>query len=924
MQSDSPSSRIPALLSRLLPWAIGGGVLVCFLVLVLGSYTVKAHSDCHNWLIFARDFGREFTHSRWPWGFPLYLRGVLSLAGPYWVYLANLPVLLVLFAVASAASLLFRRDGALRVPALWAVLSTWIVVLSTDARSFVRYLNPYRDPLSYVLLLASVAVFVRSLAAAAPRRRGWGVVLSGVLLGLACSVREPSILMAGPMALYGILAWRAGRRRPAAPAPGAIPDRPFPFWTTVLAFAAGMAVALVPLLVQTYLTTHQMLVPPQASLESSVVPGAHLKAEVFRQVGGDAWAHFVCYEPVLLILAAAGLLVAAVRRDRFALAIVAPAAAVYFLFYSFYWTFVVRYFYVTLLLLALLAGHALATLVAALSRLPRHGRLVAWLLLAAAAAASGSKILAERARGPGHQVPEARAMATRWRAACPADTSVVYADRALCEWLDWFTPWPSAPLPAWPAPGETPPAALRQALEPRLARGETLVSANWGTPGNHGSFDLPYLRRTFDLLPFDSFDTTPYHAGNYVYGTVTLSRIAPWSTNRVSLDWPIPAAGPHGSAYWYMLDAGEWPPDADGTPASPATVTVDGTPLPRPIPHGGAWVDGAIPADGAPADAPRTVPAVIEAAHPLPRDMILATGSLDTPMPLDFRRRAPFDHLWRWSGDVIPSGSAGEYATVVTGTADFLLPVPHPALAGAVVEWEILSSDKAPGVRVPVSVWEGDRRLASAEIPADRLIVRLGMLLPRDPDRDVRTLRLVVEPQPHPLYPEAAPLCVEIYQAILHRTPADWSIRLDVAERGNEYLCLSGFHPAEGRGESAYRWTSGPAEIAVYLPDTPPPAGVPVNLRLLWSAENIPSEVPGAGTLRVSWAGTPLDGQIAPAPDAPGLLLWQAPVPPALLSADTAHRITLDAPVWRPSDYGSRDSRTLGVRLFRITLDSAP
>ena len=920
MQTNPQSSRIPALLERLLPWAIGGGVLACFLVLALGSYSIKAYSDCHNWLVFARDFGHEFTHSRWPWGFPLYLRGVLSLVGPYWVYLANLPVMLALFALAGCAGLLFRRDGALRIPLAWAFLATWIVVLSMDARSFIRYLNPYRDPLSYVLLLASVLLFVRSLASVPSRRRGWGVAGSGVLLGLASSVREPSILMAGPMALYGLLTWWAGRRNAAAAvdnASGTIPDRPFPFWTTVLAFAAGVAVALIPLLVQTYLTTHQMLVPPQASLEASVVPGAHFNAETFRHVGGDAWTHYTDYEPWLLVLAAAGLVAAAIRRDRFALALVVPAAVVYILFYSFYWIFVVRYFYVALLFLALLGGYALATLLGAIARIPRHGRAIGWLVLAAAAWASGAKILDERAQAPVHQVPQARAMAAEWLAACPADTSVIYADRYLCEWLDWFTPWPSAPLPAWSEPGQTVPAALRAILGSRIENGGNLLAACWGEPGGRGSFDATYLRRAFDRIPLGTLDPAPHHAGDYAQGPVTLYRIAPWSSERTELDWTIPAAGPRGAAYWYMLDAGEWLPDGGN---APATVTVDGAPLPRTVPHGGTWVDGVV--SGALSDVPRTVPAIVEAPHPLPCEMALATGSIDTPMPLDFRHRSPFDHLWRWSGDVTLPSPAGPHGIVLAGTGEVLLPVPHPALSGALFDWEILATDKVPGVRVPVSVWEGGTLLASTEIPADRSLVHLAVLLPPDPDHDARTLRLVVEPQPNPSWPGAPDVAVEIYQATLHRPPAGYPIRIDFGTRGNALHLISGFHPPEGRGENAYRWTSGPAEVAVFLPDTAPASGAPVTLRILWSAESVPDDVPDVGTLRVSWDDTPLDGQTAPAPDAPGLLLWQATVPPGLLSPETAHRITIDAPVWRPSDYGSRDPRTLAVRLFRLTLDS--
>ena len=107
---DGPAQRHPVL-TALLPWAIGGTVLGCFLWLASGNYYVRAFSDCINWLSYARDLGHEFTHSRWPYGFPLFLRGVMALVGPYWVFLANLPVMLALFAVVSWVGTLINRQN---------------------------------------------------------------------------------------------------------------------------------------------------------------------------------------------------------------------------------------------------------------------------------------------------------------------------------------------------------------------------------------------------------------------------------------------------------------------------------------------------------------------------------------------------------------------------------------------------------------------------------------------------------------------------------------------------------------------------------------------------------------------------------------------------------------------------------------------
>ena len=159
------------------------------------------------------------------------------------------------------------------------------------------------------------------------------------------------------------------------------------------AFALGLAAALVPFAVQTYLTTHQLVLPPQASLESQTVPGVHFDRATFASTGHAAWGYYAKHEPWLLLLALAGVVAAARRRNRLVLALVLPAAAMYVLFYSFYWTFVIRYFYVAVLFLVLAAGYGLQTFLGWMcGRWPRWGRAAGWALLAAAAFAAGARV----------------------------------------------------------------------------------------------------------------------------------------------------------------------------------------------------------------------------------------------------------------------------------------------------------------------------------------------------------------------------------------------------------------------------------------------------------------------------------------------------------------------------------------------------
>lgn len=905
------TARRHPVLAALLPWAIGGTVLGFFLWMALGSYYVRAFSDCINWLTYARDFGHEFTHSRWPYGFPLFLRGVMVLVGPYWVFIANIPVMLALFAVVSWVGTLFaRRDAAAGQPPLprfWPFLSVWVLVLATDVRSFPRYFNPYRDPLSYVLLMASVGLFVRSLSARTQCRRGWGVALAGAMLGLACSVREPSILMMFPLALYGILAWWAGRR-------GTEPS--ISFWGAVLPFGAGFTLAMLPFLVQTYLATHQVFLPPQASLEAAVVPGSHFNQTTLSSIGGDARSHYMKYEPMLLLLALAGVVAAVHRRNRPALALALPAAILYAVFYSFYWTFVVRYFYIAVLFLVLLAGYAIQSLLAfALARWPRRGRTAGWILLALLACASSLRLALARPKWTPHQVPQAKAMADEFRTICH-DANTVFADRYLCEWLGWFGTYPSQPLPIWslPLPGYTISDTIRAFIDPQLERGDNVYAAIWDG-GRTSEPDNIFLRRALDRHPLGTIDTDKYNAYEYARGVVWIYRLSPWTENRTCLDWTVPAPSPHGPAYWYMLDAGDWR-ENDGE----AIVTIDGATLSATIPHGGAWVGG-VPADEmapSPSAAPGSgipVSATISADHPLPREMKLLTGPLAMPIPIDFRLYSPYDHMWRWSGDLLPRDSFWAMGPPVRSTAEVELPVPCPSLAGTILEWEMLSLCKVPGTRIPVSFWEGDRLLGSIELPADRAVVKFVTPLPWEPDRTSRTIRVEVQEQPNPAGPGAVVVCAEFYQVLVHRWPAAYPVDIRIGAPGDTLHVRSGFNAPEGRGESTYRWTSGPAEVDVFAPA----ATGPVVLSIAYATESIPPAVNPGNTLGVAWDGTPLEGTVE-ATDKPGGWLWKATLPPEALDSRVPHRLSLDAPSWRPADHGSRDSRTLGVRLQRIFL----
>lgn len=879
-------------LERVLPWLIGGFGLACFLRLVQTSYFIRAYSDSYNWLDFARNFSREFTQSRWPYGFPLFLRAALEVAGPYYVYLVNLPVMLVLFGLTAWMGR-FWRDPARRpaVPASWAFLSVWVVVLAADAVSFTRYINPYRDPLSYVLLLAATGTLVISLA----RRRMAGIAGAGALLGLATSVREPSILMIIPLGLYGLWAWRKARGD-------------LSFWRAVLSFLAGLGLSLVPLVWQTYATTQQILLPPQAAIETKVIPGAHFNWATLSEVGGKACTYYASYELWLLILAAGGLVAAVRHRQSFILCLILPAVIVYGIFYSFYWIFVVRYFYTVVLFLALMAGYGIYTALETLaSWRPGAGRKLGWGVLALAAMFSGGRVLQMEAKGPLHQVPQARAMVRELSAVLP-ENAVVFAPRHLCEWLDWFMPCRSYALPLPHDPRDPVPTQLQGHLEPLLKAGVPLFAAYWPYPGMPQGDTVP-LRRLVDLAPVASFDPSVYHAKDYALPPVHIRRIQPWRNHRTELEWMAPRDVPG----WFILDMGYL--EAVDAAEAPVTLLLDGQPHPRRITRGGAFVGGTMPAEtgGTPGGT-----AVLESERLLPGEIRMMAGTLDDPMELNMGFFSPFDHSARWSGEVIPA-TADQLVPRVTGSAELDVPVPLPETRRVVLEWRIVGSRRQLEASHRIGFFEGDRRLATAEIPMDRNGYSAIVPLPYDPARETRRIRIVLEDEPEtnrPSWQESA--VPEIYRVLLHR-PADvYPVRVQMGSDADSLHIVSGFSRREGSGADAYRWTTGRAEMGFELPA----ADGDLLLRIDYSTDSIPDGVE-SGPVEVRWNGEALTGEDRRESPESREATWEARVPADRVNAGQANRLEWSTPVWSPSDHGRGDKRVLGVKLRRVKLISA-
>ena len=264
----------PGWLRRYWLWFL---VMAAMVVLVLSSHFVKAYSDPANWLKFAYHLESEFWTSRWPVGYPVYLLLASWLVGRFYVFWANLPILMgILFLAGKLAERLVMRAGEVRA-APWVGLMAMVWLFLFDFPHIVYLLNPYRDPLA--IFFCYWAVYLLIGIEAGPNQPFRVLFPAGLLIGLAVCVKEPSVLMLLPMFGFGVVVWRAVDG--------------LPFWRSVMWFGAGFVLGVAPFLIETYAHTHSVLLPPQSYEEGRLLPGMH--AHVFGQISREALKYFRDY-----------------------------------------------------------------------------------------------------------------------------------------------------------------------------------------------------------------------------------------------------------------------------------------------------------------------------------------------------------------------------------------------------------------------------------------------------------------------------------------------------------------------------------------------------------------------------------------------------------------------------------------------------
>ena len=881
-------------------WMLPLTIVALILWHVLHHYHIKAYSDPLNWLTYARHFGEEFGQNKWPYGFPVFLNIGLKLVGPYYIFLVNLPVILAIYFLVRALTRAVAETMDLALDARWAGLYAFLLIASFDVDRLTYYINPYRDFLSHALLLGSMLLLVRSLCAGRP---GWRMAVSGLLLGLAYSVRETALIMAGPMFLYGCREWR---RNPSMPAIR------MACW-----FAAGALTGAAPFLLQTYWTTDQLLLPPQSVKQGALVPGMNApKWDAIRTVLEGFYVQIVLHGLWIMPAAVVGL-VAAMRRRAGAIWIMVGLGAVaYAIFYSFYYMYVRRYYYTVFMLATIPAGVGFSVVVAYAGRwLGGRRRLAVWFAPGVALllfGVAGWSIVRAGDDQPKFQVRHARQFESAVRAAVPDMESIVYCHRNLCEFIRYFTGLRSYPLGIWREGHATSEKRIVSENRMILDAGTPMYMVDYERNGRREQF-FNQLSLFFDVTPAAALTTSVYSLNVPVpFDRILFYRVHRWTNLIVRSVLPVEPGRPGV----LMMDLGY--PYLESPYRTRLDVTVNGVQLPVRSWQGVEFFD-------VPGASSSEWQVVVESDRPLPAEPWMAVKPPEEPLELRFKDtdRPAAGSLLR--GHYAVAGHASAYP-VVYGDVELRLPEPVRSRGRWMAELFFRSMpSQRRDLRHVVEFRHGDGVVSSVEWPRDNLVRSHKVALPGDPGREAIHIRRVEQ--------EGDALAREMDESIWSRADGlelakvlfwprgyEQAVRCVVGSERDATVVGEGFHGRErtGRGNPA-RWTTGRAEFRLDVSR----GGVPMRLRLDGNdGMRAPGAPPSNAAFTFNGFSLAPTGITANA-DGDGWQSWWFDVPAEQVRSDNT--LVLSCTPWIPSRHlDSRDHRELGIMVTGIEFTPSP
>lgn len=851
-------------------------LFAAFAVFVLRNWYIKAYSDPLAWITTAREFPAGLRNSSLPLGYPAFLWLAMKLAGPYYVFLANLPVLaLLVWLVGKLAEAAAREtEPAEAGPAI--AIAAAALLLGFDAELLVYMTNPYRDPLSYVFLVSSLLALLRYVAS--PGRGRGRLALSGFLLGLAYCVREPSLVALGPMFLLGL----AGERKAGRAA----------VIRSSFAFGAGLLAGALPLLYQTLVLRGQVAVSPYSVSQGRLLPGLHLVAfpttvpKAARYLAGSSgW--------VSLFLFATGVAFAVRRRNR-AAACLALLTAVYAAFYCFYWQFTRRYFFSAVItaapVVAFGAYGAITTALRAAGRPRLALPLFRWIALGLALF-TGLRLLAIGGSPREFRAAQARQFVRTIEQNVPAG-SVVLSERELCLVIRTFTDIQSYPLDQIITEASSDWPQVRDRIEALRAEGRSIFFMKTVPPGEADK-DETLLRCWYDLEPVAHFPAEEYRLERLNHGNpASLFRVVPWS--KVETSHALNLAAPS----ILQINARElWPDEKRQT----ARLWLNGRVLLERVENGANYVElGAAPGQPAILDlrSNQHVPSDL-APVLLPRDarLDLNVGELS---------RDPHDHLL--SPEFFREPPRDGYSRRLRERGSVTLPLPWREPMIVFAEFLVKRAGDGPAAKVEISAdglqpvtanVAGDGRFHGVMVPFTHDGVRLSC-----------AAELAAEP-------EDAPIDLDRIYLYPVRTGATWE--LDVGSENDAPFLGDGFYsPEKAPDGSSARWTSRRALVSAYLAR---PAAE-MELQIEYVGER-PVGAP-APSVTLLFNEHPLGARDEAHPPRPNRRIVRAPIR-ADAFAPGANRLEILSRTWKPINFlKTGDTRDLGILVDTIRIVPRP
>lgn len=845
--------------------------LLAVAALILFRYQAAPYSDPGLWYRCGLEFPETFAHSRRAYAFPLLVHIASWIVGPCAAYLINLPILVSLV----AALYFFVRRVALPMestrPGIAPFCAAIALLLFTGVNlQMLPYLaNPYRDPISFLLILLGATALVRYRQQ--PETR-WAPIAAGVALGFAISARETSALVLLPLLFFCACArWR----EPA-----------LPFWRPLGAFSVAFVIALIPFALQNYLVTGNALVPAQATksqtFKGSLVPGINLDfmAETLPASLELLREHFGLWVPALAALA-----VLAAARSRhareYALGLLMPSALLYLLFYGSYIYPVRRYFAVLDLFVIPLAALAIGYVVAAVLRgrarvALQHPAMAALLLLCAAAVAASHAHNPQ----PRFRLAEIQRLQSAVTAHLP-DGACLVGDRPLGEIFRAF-----GPMRALVINFITPKISL---LDPDTGPALHALREETGEVFLLNRIDLNrrVAELEFDLEPVAEWESDDFHLSPLLEtDRFRLDRLVPWQSTQAVATVELPA----GTHAMLEIQTGR----LSKYPRQFVRLYVDNMLVTNYVSDYDSFHRITLP--GA-----RTQAVVrLLSDQPLPNHVRAIVHPDDTPLEIGLSgRHSPLRPTRLSSGFFVrPRYNRDPY---IMDSGRIRLPRTGPADAVQLVS---IHGRFAHRLSYPSFTWTAHlngKELARATVRADTPPRSLHAAIPAGalPD-DEFAIDLALERNTG----RAAFIMDRVQLSHAHQQPL---LAVRFMNHDARLLKLEGWYRDEQQAGVSWCWTAPYA--ALWLPLQP--IAPSTTLRIRWQR---PSEAPAEPPV-FSLGGNALNLQTAATSN--GLLESEAVIPSDAWPMPAA-LLEIRAPAWTPSAYGGKDRRTLGIQVFSV------